>query len=57
MKRASESEERLLKGLTDSQREAVTAEGRVLVSASAGSGKTTAMVRKIVSEAEKGVSV
>ena len=42
-------------GLTPSQREAVAAEGRVLVSASAGSGKTTTMVRKIISAVAAGV--
>ena len=47
--------ERLLIGLTDRQREAVCSRGRVLVSASAGSGKTTTMVRKIIAEAEKGI--
>ena len=48
---------RLLDGLTDQQKAALGERGRVLVSASAGSGKTTTMVRKIIAEAERGVPV
>ena len=35
-------------GLTDEQRKAVEQQGRIIVSASAGSGKTTVMIRRLV---------
>lgn len=40
---------------TDEQRDAIRADGEVLVSASAGSGKTTTMVKKILVAMESGV--
>lgn len=43
--------------LTDRQREAVMTEGKVLVSASAGSGKTTTMVTKIIHAVSQGVAL
>lgn len=46
-----------LDGLTAAQKEAVSARGRVLVSASAGSGKTTTMVKKIIAAVADGVSL
>ena len=44
-----------LDGLTPQQRRAVEERGRVLVAASAGSGKTTAMVKKIIRAVAAGV--
>lgn len=44
-------------GLTEDQRAAVETDGKVLVAASAGSGKTSTLLKKILREIGKGVSL
>lgn len=41
--------------LTDEQREAVESDGRILVAASAGAGKTSTMIKKIIREIAAGI--
>lgn len=43
--------------LTNQQRAAIESEGRVIVSASAGSGKTFVMIQKLVREIENGIDL
>ena len=44
-------------GFTDEQQRAIDARGKVIVSASAGSGKTTVMIERIIQLVLSGVGV